>query len=132
MANLLIDVLRVIVHAGRFIIHDFVIMPNHVHILMTVPGETSIEKAVQLIKGGFSYSAKKELGFTGEIWQKSFSDEGVRDRSSFISHRAYIEQNPIEAGLAKSSEEYPYCSACLKQRKRVRVATAEQGLKPET
>jgi putative transposase len=126
MATLLIDVLRTNAAAGRFTIHDFVVMPNHFHILMTTPGEVSIEKAVQLIKGGFSFRAKKELGFAGEIWQVGFSEVGVRDRSSFLEHRRYIEENPVKAGLADAAERYAYGSAFLK------AARAEQGLKPKS
>jgi putative transposase len=68
MADLFIDVLRSTMRSRGITIHDFVLMPNHVHILMTVPGEMSIEKAMQLIKGGFSFRAKKELEYRGEIW----------------------------------------------------------------
>jgi putative transposase len=64
-AMLLIDVLRLNVAAGKFQLHDFVIMPDHVHLLMTVPGDMTIEKAMQLIKGGFSYRLKREFGFQG-------------------------------------------------------------------
>jgi len=64
MANLMIDVLRSYTRAGKFRVHDFVIMRNHIHVLLTVPGDTSVEKAMQLIKGNFSFRAKKELGFT--------------------------------------------------------------------
>jgi putative transposase len=85
---------------------------------MTVPGEMSIEKAMQLIKGGFSYRANKELGFRGEIWQRGFSDERVMDEQSLQQHREYIENNPVKAGLANSPEEYPSGSAYLKKRKR--------------
>jgi putative transposase len=53
-AMLLIDVLRSNVAAGKFQLHDFVIMPDHLHLLMTLPGDIAIEKAMQLIKGGFS------------------------------------------------------------------------------
>lgn len=118
MSLLLIDVLRGHVHAHRFMIHDFVIMPNHVHILMTIPGDLSIEKAVQLIKGGFSFRAKRELGFSGEIWQKGFSEVGVRDRANFLEHRRYIEQNPVKAGLASSAELFPHGSAYFKKKRR--------------
>jgi REP element-mobilizing transposase RayT len=48
---LFIDVLRAQSLAGKLTIHNFVIMPNHVHILLSIPGELSIQKAVQLIKG---------------------------------------------------------------------------------
>jgi putative transposase len=125
MAALLIDVLRSQALAGRFTIHDFVVMPDHLHILMTVPGGLTLEKAVQLIKGGFSFRAKKELGFMGEVWQKGFSEVGVRERSNFLEHRRYIEQNPLKAGLAASPEEYPYSSAHLKQKKHVAVRISE-------
>src|SRR5262249_6834037 len=61
LSELLIDVLRTCVRARKFEIHDFVVMPNHLHILMTIPGNRSIERAMQLVKGGFSFRAKKEL-----------------------------------------------------------------------
>jgi len=118
MCNLFIDVLRGYTVDRKFTIHDFVVMPNHVHLLISVPGEMMIERAMQLIKGAFSFRARKELGFRGEIWQRGFSDVGVRDTESFQMHRQYIEQNPLRAGLARLPEEYPYCSAHLKLKKR--------------
>ncbi len=104
--------------SGRVTVHDFVVMPNHVHILMTVPGEMSLERAMQSIKGGFSFRANKELGFRGEIWQRGFSDVRIVDEESFQRHREYIDNNPVRAGLAGSPEEFPYGSAYLKKRKR--------------
>jgi len=117
MAELLIDVLRSCVKAGRFTIHDFVVMPNHVHILLAIPGGQTIERAMQFIKGGFSFRAKSELGFQGEIWQRGFSDVRIVDESSFQSHRSYIDNNPVRAGLASVPEDYPHGTVCLKQRK---------------
>ena len=52
-ALLLTEVLRWNVAAGRFQLHDFVIMPDHLHLLMTVPSDMTIEKAMQLVRGGF-------------------------------------------------------------------------------
>lgn len=98
-------------------IHDFVVMPNHVHILVTVPGEISLEKAVQLIKGNFSYRAHKELGFAHEVWQRGYSDVRITDVESLHQHCAYIEQNPVKAGLVTAPEEYPFGSAYLKAKK---------------
>ena len=124
MANLFIEVLRSYVRAGKFTVHDFVVMPNHVHILITLPGAIGVEKAMQLIKGGFSFRANKELGFRGEVWQPGFSDERVNDEESSRRHREYINNNPVKAGLAISAEEYPSGSAFLKRQKR---AVAEQA-----
>lgn len=118
MSLLLIAVLRSYVCSRKFTIHDFVIMPNHVHLLMTIPGDLTIEKAIQLIKGGFSFRAKRELGFSGEIWQKGFSEVGVRDRANFLEHRRYIEQNPVKAGLASAADLFPHGSAYFKKKTR--------------
>jgi putative transposase len=118
MTDLLVDVLRSHMRAGKFSIHDFVAMPNHLHVLLTIPGTITIEKAVQLIKGTFSYRAKKELGFDGEIWQRGFSDVRVTGEESFREHQTYIDNNPVKAGLAASPLEYPGGSAYLKKFKR--------------
>jgi putative transposase len=118
MALLFIDVLRSHVAAKKFKISDFVVMPDHVHLQLTVNESMSIEKAMQLIKGGFSYRVRKELGYQGEIWQRGFSEIRILNRSSVLKHREYIDQNPVEAGLVDSPEKYPYSSAYLKWKKK--------------
>jgi|HubBroStandDraft_1064217.scaffolds.fasta_scaffold46669_2 putative transposase len=125
MSELLIDVLRSCVKTKRFTVHDFVVMPDHVHILLTIPGELSVEKAVQYIKGGFSYRVGKELGFKGEVWQRGFSDVRIVDDKSFEEHRDYIDQNPVRAGLAGSPDEYPYGTAWLKKNRKDSGAKAQ-------
>jgi putative transposase len=84
-------------------------MPNHFHLLITPT--LALERALQFIKGGFSYRVRKELGFTGEIWQPSYYDRRVRDVEAYINFKYYIRQNSVKRGLAKSPEEYPYSSA---------------------
>jgi putative transposase len=120
MATLFIDVLRSYVNSGWFKIHDFVVMPDHFHLLITLDASLSIERAVQLIKGNFSFRARRELGVTHEIWQRGFSDERVRDRESFLAHRKYIGENPVESGLANSADEYPYSSFYFRKQKKTR------------
>ncbi len=118
MAKLFVDVLRFYMRAGKFKVHDFVVMPNHIHVLLTVGPEMSIEKAVQMMKGNFSYHAKKELGYKWEVWQKGFSEAQILTlEDSFVRHQNYIDENPVKAGLARSAEEYPYCSTYLKKQK---------------
>ncbi|MGD0830286.1 MAG: transposase [Terracidiphilus sp.] len=117
MAALFIEVLRSYMRAEKMTVHDFVLMPNHIHVLMTLPGEISLEKAMQLIKGGFSFRANKELGFRGEVWQRGYSDARILDDRSFQQHREYIEHNPVKAGLANRPDEYPFGTAYLKKQK---------------
>ncbi len=121
---LLVEVLRSNVATGKFQLHDFVIMPDHLHLLMTLPGDVTIEKAMQLVKGGFSYRLKRDFGYQGEVWQRGFSEVRIRDGQSFSQHRAYIAQNPVKAGLVDSAERWPYCYSYL-AKKRV------QGLKAQ-
>jgi putative transposase len=122
-AELLIDVLRACVKAGRFEVHDFVIMPDHMHLLLSVSEGLSVEKALQFIKGGFSYRVKKELGYNGEVWQRGFSEVRVVGQNSFEQHRKYIAENPVRARLVGDGEDFAWCFETLRKRK-------AQGLKP--
>jgi putative transposase len=108
MADLFMKVLFDYRDQNKYLLHEFVLMPNHFHLLIT-PVQ-SLERAMQLIKGGFSYRAKKELGFGGEIWEKSFHDRRVRDVEDYFAYRHYIRQNPVKRGLVAAAEEYPYSS----------------------
>jgi putative transposase len=126
-AALFIDVLRTYVSARKFRLHDFVVMPNHVHLLITVDEEMAIEKAVQLMKGGFSYRLKKEFGYSGEVWQRGFSDVRIEDRESFLRHREYIAQNPVKKGLANSVGEFPFGFAHLARQKAARAKALDHS-----
>ena len=98
-ATLPIDVLRSYVAARKFRLHDFVVMPDHLHLLLTVGEGMTIERAMQFVKGGFSYRLRKEYGYLGEIWQCGFSEPRVEDHRSFVGHREYIAANPGVGGL---------------------------------
>ena len=117
-ATLLIDVLRSYMATGRFEVHDFVVMPDHIHLLLSVRGDTTIEKAMQLIKGRFSYRLKHECGYLGEVWQVGFSESRADDSASLGRYRRYIAQNPVKAGLAECADEYPYCYGFLAEKKK--------------
>ena len=109
MAGLFVDVLFHYRMQGKYLLHEFVVMPDHLHLLIT-PRE-SLERAMQLIKGGFSFRAKRELGFMHEIWQSSFYDRRVRDAEEHFAFREYIRQNAPKRGLAGKPENYRYSSA---------------------
>src|SRR5438270_5632433 len=94
MATLLIQVLYHYRAQRKYSLHEFVIMPNHFHLLITPEIEITLERAVQFIKGGFSFRVNKELGIQSEIWQTSFYDHRVRDIEEYQNFRRYIHQNP--------------------------------------
>ncbi len=65
MAELFVQVLPSYRSQHKYLLHEFVLMPDHFHLLITPT--LTLERAMQLIKGGFSFRAKRELGFGGEI-----------------------------------------------------------------
>lgn len=113
LCELLPDVLRQSRLQKRFEVHEFVFMPNHVHMLLTPAPEVSLEKALQFIKGGFSFRAGKEFGFLGEVWQKGFNEHRIRDAADYRNHVEYIRMNPVKAGSVASAAEWQYSSARL-------------------
>ena len=89
-----------------FVLHAYVIMPDHLHLLLT-PHDT-LEKSVQLIKGGFSFRAKRELEWKWDVWQPGFTDHRVRDKEDWKWHLEYIRTNPIKAHLVEDPAPYEF------------------------
>src|SRR5258708_18493553 len=63
-AELMMDVLAHYGEQKKYVMHEFVIMPDHLYLLLTPTADVSLERAVQLIKGGLSY----------RLWQAASSD----------------------------------------------------------
>ena len=110
-ALLFIDVLYHRRAENKYLLHEFVVMPDHFHLLITPGQQITLERAMQFIKGGYSFRARKELGLGGERWQTSFHDRRVRDAMEYQSFRTYIHENPVRRGLVKVAQHYPYSSA---------------------
>jgi putative transposase len=107
-AELFLTTLRDDREKRRYHLHAFVLMPDHVHLLLTPAENVSLEKAVQYVKGGFSFRLKSKLS----VWQRSFSLRRMEDGRDFEAHLNYIHQNPVRAGLCDGPEDYLYSSAC--------------------
>lgn len=121
-SRLLIDTLYHY-RGSAYLLHEFVVMPDHIHVLLTP--KTSLEKAVQFVKGGFSFR-KKELGSNLEVWQKGFSDHRIRDAGDYLQHVSYIRENPVRKHLCERAEEFPYSSGLPGWK----LEPVPQGLKP--
>jgi putative transposase len=89
-----------------YVLHAYVVMPDHLHVLITP--SVSVGKSIGLIKGGFSFRAKRELDWKGEIWQPGFTDHRIRDEADWEHHIEYIRLNPVRAKMAEDSVLYPY------------------------
>jgi REP-associated tyrosine transposase len=111
MAELFVETLARYRREDKFLLHEYVVMPTHFHLLLTPGPDMTLERAMQFIKGGFSYRVKRELGLNCEVWDRGYVDHRIRDESDYERHRKCIEQNPIEARLANLPEVYPYSSS---------------------
>jgi putative transposase len=110
----------------KFLVHEFVVMPNHAHLLITPQPGVTLERAMQFIKGGFSFRAGKELGMKNEIWQRGYVDHRIRDAVDYNHHRNYIWSNPVRAHLSERAEAFAFSSASGA----FQLDPAPQGLKP--
>ena len=107
----MLSVIKAQTEQQRMRVHAFVIMPDHLHLLITPDDAVSIEKAVQFIKGGFSFRLKRELKHSGLVWQESFAQHRVQGRLDFLQLARYISENPVRAKLVERAEEYRFSSA---------------------
>ncbi len=82
-------------------------MTEHFHAVITPAPEISLEKAMQFIKGGFSYRLKSKL----DAWMRSFNQTQIMSKEKYDRCVSYIENNPVRRGLALTSEMHPFSSA---------------------
>jgi putative transposase len=106
-ANILLSVIEQNRSKNRLQIHAFVVMPDHIHLLLTPAKNVSLEKAMQFIKGGFSFQLKSK----SNVWQESFNEQRIKDAADYARHKIYIEENPVRARLVTLREAYPFSSA---------------------
>jgi REP element-mobilizing transposase RayT len=106
----------------RYDLHSFVIMPNHVHLLVT----SRVELATWLrsLKGFTGHEALRMLNRRGaSFWQDESYDHLVRNDDELFRVRRYIEWNPVKAGLVGLPEDFPWSSAAA-------GASPQAGQKP--
>jgi len=82
-------------------------MPDHFHTLLTPAPDVSLEKAVQFIKGGFSFRLKSKL----DVWERSFNETQIITRENFIACVRYIEDNPVRKRLTSVPTDHSHSSA---------------------
>lgn len=95
---------------GRYDLHAYVIMPNHVHVLLTPRAPLSRISAT--LKGVSARDINARLGRSGKrLWQDESFDHWIRNHGEFERIRRYIEANPVTAGLVSSPELWKWSSA---------------------
>jgi REP element-mobilizing transposase RayT len=110
IAEAILSALREAQRRGLFALRAYAVMANHVHVLLAP--SSPLERIRQQIKGASAREANLIPGRTGEpFWQKESFDHWVRNPGEWQKIRAYIERNPVAAGLVPTPEDWPWSSA---------------------
>ena len=95
---------------AHYDLHGYIVMANHVHLLVTPRAETA--RITHSLKRFVAREANQLLGLTGRaFWQDESYDHLVRNGAEFDRIAAYIENNPVRAGLVAVPEDFPWSSA---------------------
>jgi len=111
--------------SGEFQVHEYVVMPDHIHLLLSLDDDRPLSRAMQLIKGGFSHALREKGISLHTVWQQSYYDRRVRDINEFAEFAKYVRENPERRGLVDEAAKYPYSSAACRE-----GLDEFQGLKP--
>ena len=93
-------------------IHAYVLMPEHFHLLLTIPDVASISSYMRDLKKRTAYEYFKRGGSDlHRFWEHRFDDVYIYSHDIFITKLNYIHYNPVRAGFSKLPEDWPYSSA---------------------
>jgi putative transposase len=110
IAGKVVGALREAERRGYCSLHAFVVMPNHVHVLLGPRVE--LRKFTKWVKGSTGREANKILCRQGRLfWQDESFDHWIRNSAQFERARVYIEGNPVTARLVREPSEWPWSSA---------------------
>jgi REP element-mobilizing transposase RayT len=110
-------------HAGRQVVAAlrrepraetlaYVVMPDHLHWLLALKGDSALGMVVQAVKSISARGVNRSLHRSGPVWQPGFHDHALRREEDLQGVARYIVANPLRAGLVRSVREYPLWDAC--------------------
>ena len=105
MEDAFLDALEQVRRRFQICVFGYVVMPEHVHLLLNEPSSGTIAKAMQLLKTKVSiYARKEQRHFAGgeRFWQERYFDHNVRNRAGFVTQLRYIHRNPVKRGLCRA------------------------------
>jgi REP element-mobilizing transposase RayT len=89
----------------------FVVMPDHLHWLMSRAGSASLDTVMQSVKSVSSHRINRLFDRRGALWQPGFHDHALRREEDLVPTARYVVANPIRAGLVRSVGDYPHWDA---------------------
>ncbi len=114
------DIAEIVVQAircfdgSRYGLHAWTVMPNHVHVLLTPRSDETLSQILHSWKSFTAHKANSVMARTGPFWQREYFDRFIRNEDHFAAAIAYIDNNPVKAGLSECPSEWRYGSAFLR------------------
>ena len=96
-------------HGALCWIDCVVVMPDHVHLIVTPYDSSTVQCVLRRIKSASAYRVNRSTGRTGPLWQRESFDRMVRSEENLQKKREYIFNNPVRAGLVSRCDEYKWC-----------------------
>jgi putative transposase len=93
-------------------IYGYVVMPEHVHLLVNEPQDATLADAIHFLKLSFAkrLRSRKRATESSSFWQKRYYDRNIRDAQEFTVKLLYLHRNPVERGLVKEPAEWKWSS----------------------
>lgn len=91
-------------------VHAYVLMPNHVHLLLTPSTADATSRVMQQLGRRYVREFNAAYGRTGTLWEGRFRSSLIDSERYFLVCQRYIEQNPVRAGIVRDPGEYPWSS----------------------
>ena len=99
----------------KYRLSSWVVMPNHVHSLLTRFENYTLSDIMQSFKSITSHRANKIMRQSGQFWMLEYFDRYIRNAKHYKKTVEYIENNPVKAGLCAKPEDYPFSSAWFRK-----------------
>lgn len=93
-----------------FALLGYCLMPNHVHLVLRPGPDQSLSRILQSLTVAHTWRFHRRRGTTGHVWQGRFKSPAVEDGSHFLAVLAYVESNPVRAGIVADPAEFPWSS----------------------
>ena len=106
-------------HASLYVLHAWVVMPNHIHVLVTPGKQISLGKLTKQLKGASARDVNKAIGQSGILWEADYFDRYMRDDKHYNATLKYIEWNPVKAKLCADPKHWTWSSANPVNRQRL-------------
>ncbi len=110
LAESLIELFVEARNRGDILLHGYVVMPDHYHVVLTLTEGIAVTNLIRRIHSVFARKTKRELRIIGRVWQRRFYDHVVRNYEDWYAQVKYLHGNPVRAGLVEDPITYPWSS----------------------